>query len=211
MVSPLSSSAFLLVLLPIFIPILITSLFSPIPVPTTTNMPTSSARRGVIFTRTDDGIPQINYQSTNRDPPHDDLGHLHTRIDKVEDPVRKINETVKKGLLSSPANTTEALRSVTAISKGVKKLGNWATVRMPMKGSWWAGLAVGLTADKVWDLLYSTLANFVASQASAAMPAAAATVVVSNLSTQYLTITATTTAATMTVTSCFVQVVRQTR
>lgn len=99
---------------------------------------------------------------------------------------------------------------MTAISKGIEQLGNWATARMPVKGAWWAGLAVGLTADKVWDLLYSTLANFTASQASAAMPAAAATMVVSNLSTPYPTITATTTAATMTVTSCFVQVVRQT-
>lgn len=100
---------------------------------------------------------------------------------------------------------------MTAVSRGIEKLGNWATASMPVKGSWWAGLAVGLTADKLWDLVYSAIANFTASQASAAVPTAAATVVVSNFSTAYPTITATTSAATITVTNCNVQVVRPKR
>lgn len=141
-------------------------------------------------------------------PRNDHLSHLHTLTDEAEDAMTKMKEAGGTGLFSSPTKIKGALGSMQAISQGIEKLGNWAPESMPVTGSWWAGLAVGLTADQVLDYAFAANASFAASHASAAIPTTAATVVVSNFTTAYPTITATTSAATITVTSRFAQVVR---
>lgn len=90
------------------------------------------------------------------------------------------------------------------IAKAAVKMGEFAVANIPPK-HWWERITVPLVIEKCWDFSSSFGGNFFASRASAAVPTAAAQVVVSATATATATPTATATAtptAAMMIKSC---------